>query len=167
MPAVPSKSVETKSRTAASLRVGGRAYDRPMATDLASSLRRVPLFAELGNRDINALTRMMKERSFPEGTAMTREGESGIGFFVILDGTATVSVHGTKRRELGAGDFFGEIALIDERGRTASITADTEVRCVGITSWEFRPFVREHPDVAWGLLTGLASHLRDAERVDA
>jgi CRP/FNR family cyclic AMP-dependent transcriptional regulator len=105
----------------------------------------------------------MSQRTFSEGETVTAEGESGVGFFVIEDGNATVSIKGEVVRTLGPGDHFGEIALIDEGPRSATITAATDLRCRGMTSWEFRPFVQEHPEVAWPLLQMLASHLRASE----
>jgi CRP-like cAMP-binding protein len=74
-----------------------------------------------------------------------------------------VSVRGEKRTTLSPGDYFGEIALIDEGMRSASITAATDLLCYGMTPWEFRPFVEEHPQVAWTLLTTLAKRLREAQ----
>jgi CRP/FNR family cyclic AMP-dependent transcriptional regulator len=126
-------------------------------------LTRVPLFADLDKRELDQLATLMHERRFPEGATVTREGDSGAGFFVIADGNAEVSVGGERRSTLGPGDYFGEIALIDEGTRTASITAATDLVCYGMTPWEFRPFVDEHPQVAWTLLKTLARRLREAQ----
>jgi CRP-like cAMP-binding protein len=105
----------------------------------------------------------MKERRFKEGAEVTTEGAGGAGFFVIVEGNATVSVSGEARATLGPGDYFGEIALIDEGTRSASITAATDLLCYGLTAWEFRPFVEEHPQVAWTLLQTLARRLRESQ----
>src|SRR3954454_9252178 len=102
----------------------------------------------------------MRESRFTEGEAITTEGRSGIGFFLIEDGEAAVAVGGEIVRTLGPGDHFGEIALIDEGPRSATVTATTDLRCRGMAAWEFRAFVQEHP---WPLLETLASRLRDAE----
>jgi CRP-like cAMP-binding protein len=102
----------------------------------------------------------LKERVFREGTPVTKEGETGAGFFVIAEGNATVSVDGEAKATLGAGDYLGEVALIDEGVRSASITAATDLRCYGLSPWEFKPFVAEHPQVAWALLQVLARRLR-------
>jgi CRP-like cAMP-binding protein len=106
----------------------------------------------------------MQERSFDEGDAITTQGKSGIGFFVIEHGNASVSIDGEIVRTLGPGEFFGEIALIDSGPRSATIVASTDLRCHGITAWEFRPFIEQHPEVAWPMLETLASRLRDAEK---
>jgi CRP/FNR family cyclic AMP-dependent transcriptional regulator len=128
------------------------------------ALRQVPLFAELGDRELERLASHFRERTFPEGSAVTAEGGTGTGFFIIVEGNATVSVHGEEKNTLGPGDSFGEIALIDDAGtRTATITAATDLRCYGLTAWEFRPFVEEHPQVVWPLLKQMAQRLREAQ----
>ena len=78
-------------------------------------------------------------------------------------GEASVSVHGHGRDKLGPGDYFGEIALIDEGGRSATVTADSELRCYGLTSWEFRPLVEGNAAIAWKLLETMAKRLRAAQ----
>lgn len=134
-----------------------------MPTAPVEVLRKVPLFQDFDDDDLERLSRQMKERTFPEGAAVTTEGDTGAGFFVIAEGNATVSVGGETKTSLGPGDYFGEIALIDEGVRSASITAATDLRCYGLTPWEFRPFVEEHPQVAWKLLKTLAGLLRTAQ----
>lgn len=126
-------------------------------------LKQVPLFSKLSNRDLKSLAGSMKERVFDAGTVITEPGKSGVGFFVIDDGTVSVVAGEQVRATLKRGDSFGEIALIDGGPRTAKIVADTEVRCYGLTAWDFRPFVQAHPDVAWSLLQTMAQRLRDAE----
>jgi CRP-like cAMP-binding protein len=127
------------------------------------TLRNVRLFAELDDRELEQLSRQMHERRFPEGADVTSEGAGGAGFFVIAEGNADVAVAGEHRASLGPGDFFGEIALIDTGVRSASITAATDLLCYGLTPWEFRPFVEEHPKVAWALLQTMAGRLREAQ----
>ena len=134
----------------------------PVAAPI-DALRQVPLFAELGDRELERLAGHFKERTFPEGSAVTEEGGTGAGFFIVSEGNATVSVGGEERATLGPGDFFGEIALVDEGTRSATIKAATDLRCYGLTAWEFRPFVEEHPQVAWPLLKQMARRLREAQ----
>ena len=131
--------------------------------DVAQVLGRVPLLSKVRDRERKRLAKQMTERRFNEGDTVVPEGESGIGFFIIEEGNATVSVRGEQVRTLGPGDYFGEIALIDEGPRSANITAATDMRCRGIAAWEFRSFVQEHSEVAWPLLEVLASRLREAE----
>ncbi len=134
----------------------------PMA-DVAESLARIPLFAGLGKKDLKRLANQMSERTFSEGDAVATEGQTGVGFFLIEDGNATVSIDGETIRTLGPGDHFGEIALIDEGPRTATVLAATDLRCRGMSSWEFRPLVQEHPEFAWPLLQAMTGYLRQAE----
>jgi CRP/FNR family cyclic AMP-dependent transcriptional regulator len=134
-----------------------------MATSPEEALRNVPIFAGLTDDDLERLARQMKERRFSEGSAVTTEGAGAAGFFVIVEGSATVSVRGEATAQLGAGDYFGEIALIDEGTRSASIIAATDLLCYGLTAWEFRPFVEEHPKIAWTMLQTLARRLREAQ----
>ena len=126
-------------------------------------LRQVPLFSNLDEKDLDQLSRQMHERRFPEGAEVTREGATGAGFFVIMEGNADVSIGGEHRATLGPGDHFGEVALIDDGVRSASITAATDLLCYGLTPWEFRPFVEDHPQVAWALLETLARRARQAD----
>jgi CRP-like cAMP-binding protein len=123
----------------------------------------VPLFAGLDRREIQGLASSMKERTFNSGQTIAAEGQSGIGFFVIAEGTAKVSQGGEERGSLGPGDYFGEIALIDDGMRTASVTADSDLKVYGLTSWEFRPLVETNASIAWKLLQTMAKRLREAE----
>jgi CRP/FNR family transcriptional regulator, cyclic AMP receptor protein len=134
-----------------------------MATSPTDALRGVPLFAGLSDDDLERLARQMKERRFSAGSTVTSEGAGGAGFFVIIDGNATVVVGDEERAQLGPGDYFGEIALIDEGMRSATINADTDLLCYGMTAWEFRPFIEEQPQVAWALLQTMARRLRDSQ----
>jgi CRP-like cAMP-binding protein len=134
-----------------------------MALAPADALRNVALFSGIEGKELNRIANQMKERVFKEGSTVVSEGETGAGFFVIAEGNATVSVGGNTRATLGPGDHFGEIALVDEGVRSASIIAATDLRCYGLTPWEFRPFIEEHPKVAWVLLQTLARRLRAAQ----
>jgi CRP/FNR family transcriptional regulator, cyclic AMP receptor protein len=128
-------------------------------------LQRVRLFQGLERNELETLSRSFKDRTFSAGQTVAKEGSGGIGFFVIESGEASVSIGGEEKSTLGTGDYFGEIALIDEDSlRTATITADTDLKCWGITSWEFRPLVETHASIAWSLLKTMAHRLREAEQ---
>jgi CRP/FNR family transcriptional regulator, cyclic AMP receptor protein len=127
-------------------------------------IKQVPLFADLDKRDLQGLASTMKERNFDPGDTVATEGSTGIGFFIIDEGEATVSVHGEDVNTLKHGDYFGEVALIDDGARTATITAKTPLKCYGITSWEFRPLVEQNAALAWKMLQTMAKRLRDAEK---
>ena len=131
--------------------------------DRGALLRQVPLFSGLRPKEIEHIAASMKERTFDAGQEITTEGEHGVGFFVIDDGEAAVSVRGEQRTVLRRGDYFGEIALIAGSDRTATVTALTELRCLGMTFWEFRPIVESNGAIAWTLLQSLAKQLHAIE----
>jgi CRP/FNR family cyclic AMP-dependent transcriptional regulator len=134
-----------------------------MATQPADALKKVPLLAGLSDRELARLAGQLHERRFPAGSTVVSEGATGTGFFVITEGEAEVEVGGQVRTKLGPGDYFGEMALIDEGIRSATITAMTDLTCYGMTPWEFKPFVDEHPEVAWTLLQNMTRRLREAQ----
>lgn len=129
-------------------------------------LGRVPLFADLNRREIEQIARLFKERRFVEGETVVKEGSGGAAFFLIESGEATVSIRGEPRATLQAGDYFGELALIDEGVRSATITAFSDLLCHGLTFWDFRPLVLENATIGWKLLQALSKKLRDAEGRD-
>jgi len=117
------------------------------------NLKRVPLFVDLDGRQLKKLAGKFRERTFQPGTSIVQEGMmSGVGFFVITEGEAGVHVNGTPATTLSAGDHFGEIALVNEVERTATVMARTGLRCLEIPFWDFRDFALKNPDVTWKLL---------------
>jgi CRP/FNR family transcriptional regulator, cyclic AMP receptor protein len=127
-----------------------------VAEGAAELLKRVPIFSDLDRKELERIASSMKPRTFNAGDRVTSEGQTGVGFFVIESGEATVTVGGDERRKLGPGDYFGEVALLNETARTATITADSDLRCYGLTSWEFRPLVETHGSIAWKLLQAMS-----------
>ena len=136
-----------------------------MAAAPTELLAQIPLFEGLSHGELERIGRSFKERRFSVGDTVAAEGAGGVGFFVIGEGTASVDVHGEQRGRLGPGDYFGEIALIDDQARrTATITADSDLTCYGLTSWEFRPLVETNAQIAWKLLQVMAKRLRESEQ---
>ena len=129
-------------------------------------LRQVPLFADLERKELDEIASSMKERTFRAGQQITTEGQHGVGFFVIQEGEAGVTVRGEQRAVLRRGDYFGEIALIAETDRTATVTALTDLRCLGMTFWDFRPIVESNGHLAWRLLQALAKRLHEIETAE-
>ena len=129
---------------------------------LHDELKKVPLFSGLTQRQLKQIARGFREREFKPGTPVVREGQmSGVGFFVIVDGTASVSVGGGEVALLGPGDHFGELALISERVRSATVTADGPLHCLVMAFWDFRQFAKQNPDVTWKLLQHLVDLLAE------
>lgn len=123
----------------------------------------VPLFSELDTADRDAIARLFTERVFAPGETVAKEGSEAAAFYLIDSGTATATVHGEFRRTLGPGDYFGEIALLDGGVRSATVTADTQLVCRGITLWDFRPLVQTNAAIAWTLLQTVARMLRGTD----
>ena len=130
-------------------------------TPQSETLARVPLFENLAPVERLKIAELFKQRKFAAGETVTKEGADAAAFFVIESGTATVTIRGERRGTMQPGDYFGEIALIDEGVRSATVTADTDLVCQGLTLWDFRPWVEQNPGVAWSLLQTLARRLRE------
>ena len=126
-------------------------------------LRNVRLFSDLDEKDLESLAEEFNERRFSAGDKIALEGEGGLMFFVVESGEASVEVQGEEVATIGPGAAFGEIALIDRRPRTATVTAVTELRTFGLPVFVFRPFVEARPGVAWKLLESMADRLAAAE----
>jgi len=129
----------------------------------AEVVRKVRLFADLDSREIERIALAFKERQFKAGETVIREGSGGAAFYIIESGEVSVTIKGEPRAKLGPGDYFGEIALIDEGARIATCTAETDLSTWGLTLWEFKPLVEENGVIGWKLMQTLARELRDAE----
>ena len=127
-------------------------------------LKQVPLFQGLDNRSLKRLSETFIDRAFVPDQELAVEGSGGVGFFVIESGEAIVTVEGEERRVLGAGDWFGEIALLDAGLRTATVTAKSDGKMYGLTQWQFRPLVEENASIAWPLLQAMAKRTRELEQ---
>jgi pyruvate,water dikinase len=130
----------------------------------ADVVQEIPLFAGLTPEQVEDVARLFKERRFAAGDVIIREGSGGAAFFLIDSGDCVVSVRGEERARLGPGDAFGELAMIDEGERSATVTAASEVVCWGLTYWDFRPLVEQNGAIGWNLLQTLAKRVRAAER---
>ena len=132
-----------------------------MAKPSPDLVRGIPLFADLDDAAAGRLADDFIERQFADGDVIATEGESGLNFFVVESGEATVTRRRARRcGALQAGDSFGEIALVDKSARSATVTAVTDMRCHALPVWSFRSFTQANPDVAWKLLELLAERLR-------
>jgi CRP-like cAMP-binding protein len=139
-------------------------YDRAVGAP-ADLLKQVPLFQSLSDKELKKLAGAFVDRTFQPGQELTTEGTDGVGFFIIESGEAVVTVDGQERRTLGPHDYFGEVALIDNGVRTATITAKSGVKCYGLTPWHFRPLVQSNAAIAWPMLEAMARRLRELEQI--
>ena len=131
---------------------------------VTSKLANVPIFSGCSKRELAIIARAAKEVAHRSDTVVAREGERGIGLFLILEGECRVSIGGKTKARLGPGDFFGEVALLDGGPRTATVSATTDVKLLGITGWVFRGLLMEHPSIALKTLEAVAGRLRTVSK---
>jgi CRP/FNR family transcriptional regulator len=123
----------------------------------------------LDNKDLQVLAKSCQERSYPAGTTIFSQGDSGVGLYVLKSGKVqiTQATHPDRAEEdlgtLGSGDVLGEMALLDDLPRSATVTALEDVTALVLPVWEFRSFLRSHADIALKLLAVLSRRLRRAE----
>ncbi|MBF4762977.1 cyclic nucleotide-binding domain-containing protein [Nocardioides islandensis] len=136
-----------------------------MAADpeIVQALSSTDLFAGVGKKALNAIAAQARVVNHPEGKDITEEGGGAAGFHLIRSGDVSVTVHGQPRKDLGAGDYFGEISMIDGKPRSATVRAKTPVTTIALASWAFHPILDDHPDVAKQLLRVMCERLRAAE----
>jgi CRP/FNR family cyclic AMP-dependent transcriptional regulator len=132
--------------------------------DILAMLGQVPLFEGLSKKELEAIHNSAKVTEFPPGKTVVEEGATGVGFHLILEGEGAVTVGGRKRAVLRAGDYFGEMSLLDGGPRSATVRAETTVRTLGLTSWAFLPLLDEHPSMARKLLLEMSRRLRNLEK---
>jgi len=137
-------------------------------------LSQIPLFADLTRKELQVIGKSCRERDFAQGSLLIKQGETGAGLFIIISGHAQViqdvqDLDGTiVHRELatiGPGDVIGEMALLDDLPRSASVVATDPCHCLLLPQWDFRAALRESPDIAIKLLAVLSRRLRQAEQV--
>src|SRR5215471_2001478 len=129
---------------------------RDAKTDL---LRHVPLFALCSKRQLGEISRLADEIDVPEGKVLAREGDRGREFFVLVEGRAVVRRGGKQVNALSDGDFFGEIALVSGRPRTATVTATSPVRALVVTEQAFGSLLRKSPEIQTKVLQALAERV--------
>ena len=134
-----------------------------MADEKLELLKRVPLLAGLGRREIEEVGRLVEEIDVPAGRALMREGDNGREFFVIVDGTVRIDRGGEQIRTMGSGDFFGEIALLAEGPRSATATTETQAKLLVLGHREFHSLLDRFPAIRTAVLEALAKRIRNLE----
>lgn len=122
-----------------------------------------PLFGGLSKRALRSMASSAKLVNHAAGNRVLEEGGTPMGFHLVIDGTATVQVHGETRRTLGPGDHFGIVSLLDGKPRSASVFAETPMQTLFIAPWVFGPVLQKEPSIAYELLPVLCALLRSAE----
>jgi len=130
-------------------------------------LQNVPIFSELSRRDLGRLAKLMVSRAIKAGEVIIKEGDQAAGFFVVSAGKLeAVRGEGSGEQHLanyGAGDFFGEMALFEGFPRSATVRAIDDSECLAMTRWDFMAEMRNHPEIAVGMLPVLVRRLRDSD----
>jgi CRP-like cAMP-binding protein len=132
--------------------------------ELIDSIASFALFADLPNPRLEGIVHLFEEVVFGEGEKVLRQGLTGSGFYVILDGEAAVVVDGTERARLGRGEFFGEVSIILGESPIADVVALRPLRCLVLAGPRVEPFLVDHPRVMWRMLQAQARRLRAANR---
>jgi CRP/FNR family transcriptional regulator, cyclic AMP receptor protein len=122
-------------------------------------IKRVPLFSHCSKKELGLVAQIADEIDLPEGKTLMREGDRGREFFVLVEGSAEVRRRNRKVNTLGGGDFFGEIALVSQRPRTATVTTSSPVRALVVTEQSFRSLLDRAPDVQRKVLQALADRV--------
>src|SRR3954447_2381182 len=125
----------------------------------------VALFNGVPKRDLVTIRDTMREREFDEGEAVVTEGHDEGRFYLITEGKATVRAGDRVLSVLGAGDYFGEISLIDRGPRTATVIADSPLKTLTLAPFAFRPVLKSHPDVAYAILVEMCRRVREADKL--
>ena len=123
----------------------------------------VPLFSPCAKHELRRIAALVDEVEAPKGKTLVREGDQGAEFFVVVEGSATVTRRGRKVATVGPGSFFGELALLDQGPRAATVTADTDMQLLVLSSRAFSAILYDMPSVSRGILRGMAKRLRSAE----
>jgi CRP/FNR family cyclic AMP-dependent transcriptional regulator len=129
----------------------------------ADALGRCPFFADLSRGELRELAKVTEDMEVEEGKTLTREGAAGSEFFVIVDGEVAVTKDGSEVRTMGEGDFFGEISLLEDRPRTATVTAKTPLRFFVLTRQNFRALLNKQPELEEKVTSALEERLRTTE----
>jgi CRP-like cAMP-binding protein len=130
-------------------------------------LRKVPLFSGCSDKQLQFIATRVEDLEFEPGRVLTEEGHSGGEFFIILSGEAEVKQHGKPINTMGAGDHFGEIALLDNGPRTATVTAKTAMRCLVLSPRQFQDVLHQEAEIAVTLLHSVTKRLRQASELPA
>ncbi len=131
---------------------------------IVEMLQRVSLFSGLSRQDVERIANKFVERSFRAGESIVREGDEGVGFYLIVEGSAEVRRSGKNLSKLGQGNFFGELTVIDEQPRSADVIAVEQTRCLVLNTFNFSGLVHAYPSIAMKILKELARRLRTTDQ---
>ncbi len=131
-----------------------------------AELKDAKLLHGIPDSELRSIEKQMKIVKHPAGHEIVVRGEGGVGFMIITDGNVSVKTITGRTRNLGPGDSFGEMALLDHEGRSATVTAASDLVLGAVPEWGFKPFLQDHPEVTYRLLETLSRRLREAEKAE-
>lgn len=123
-------------------------------------LQKTPLWSGLSEKELKHIVELSKERRFESGDVIVRKGDSGVGFYLVLDGTVEVRADGRALSKLGRGQFFGEMSLVDDQPRSADVVALEPSTCLVLTAWSFKSLISVNPKIALKLMQEFIRRLR-------
>jgi len=123
-------------------------------------LKKTPIFAKTSESSLKTMLKSAIEKTVPAGKKLVEKGESGAGFYLILEGQAEVVANGEKLATFKSGDFFGELAVIDGAQRTADVIALAETTCIVVSQWAMRSLISSHSEIALSIMEELVRRLR-------
>ena len=126
-------------------------------------LKTTPIFAKTGDHSLASLLKAAIQKTVPAGTKIVEKGQSGLGFYLILQGAADVMSGGKKLASIGEGGFFGELSVIDGAPRTADVVATSDTTCLVVSQWAMRSLINSHPEIALSMLEELVHRLRSTD----
>jgi CRP/FNR family transcriptional regulator, cyclic AMP receptor protein len=129
-------------------------------TDPTESLRRVPLFSGLDRKELDMLSKLIREQRYDAGSTIVKAGAGGHGLYIIKEGTVEVIRDGQRVASMGPGQFFGEISVLDGGPRTADVQAQSETVCLTLVSWEVKPLLMDNPSLTYKMLLEMVKRLR-------
>ncbi len=127
---------------------------------IISLMKATPIFSRMSDANLKNVLKSAVQKSSPAGTKIVEQGKGGVGFYLILEGQAEVIRAGEKLAELEAGNFFGELGVIDGAPRTADVVAMVDTNCIIISQWAMKSLIEHHPEIAQGMLEELVRRLR-------
>jgi CRP-like cAMP-binding protein len=120
---------------------------------------RIPILAALSTRDRAKVLATARRRTWPAGEVLVREGGDALNLFLVEAGRVRVEQHGTVLGTMGPGDFFGELGILQQHPRTATVVAEVDTTCILLPAWEFRALLNDHPEMAVPMVHALIARL--------
>lgn len=132
---------------------------------IAAGLKKTALLAGLNDRQLKRLAQLALVRNIPKDSSVVKRGDKGVGFYVVLEGQVQVRKGGKNIARLGPGEFFGELALFDDRPRSADVVTLEPTKVVVLSRWEFWGFASNQPEILRVILQTMSRRLQETDRV--